>query len=276
LTLFAYLHLAADRQLTRALLASGATAIAYETVQDDIGQLPLLAPMSAIAGRLAARATAQHLQSPFGGLGILIGGVAGVPAARVVIVGGGVVGTQAATVCLGMQAEVSILDSSSRRLRQLHELFGGRARTIMSDPVSVAAETCEADAVIGAVLVPGAAAPKIIRAEHLPYLRPGSLLVDVAIDQGGCFETSHATTYDAPTYTVDGIVHYCVANMPGAVPRTATRALTNSTLPYLVRLADHGVMDALAADPFFGAGLNVRSGGICHSGVATAWEAGAS
>lgn len=271
LTLFTYLHLAADRQLTGALLSSGTTAIAYETVMDRSGRLPLLAPMSAIAGRLAAQAAAQHLQSPFGGPGILMGGVAGVAPARVAIVGGGVVGTQAAVIAMGMQAEVTILDSSSARLNQLHELFGGRARIVMSSPESLKAELREADAVIGAVLQPGATAPKVLADDELVDLRLGSVLVDVAIDQGGCFATSHATTYEDPTYCVDGILHYCVANMPGAVPRTATQALTSVTLPYVLKIAGQGVTDALASDALLAGGLNIQSGAICHPSVASAW-----
>jgi alanine dehydrogenase len=271
LTLFTYLHLAADRELTAALVDAGTTAIAYETVKDPSGGLPLLAPMSEVAGRLAAQAAAHHLQHPYGGPGILMGGVPGVPPARVVILGGGVVGTQAAIVAAGMQAEVTIVDASPRRLRQLDELFGGRVRVLMSDPLAIEDELVGADAVIGAVLLPGAAAPKLVRRNHLTLLKPNSVLVDVSIDQGGCFETSRPTTYDEPTYRVDDVLHYCVANMPGAVPRTSTRALTNATLPYVRRLS-HGVDEALAGDRLLAEGLNVQTGEIRHTGVAAAWS----
>jgi alanine dehydrogenase len=271
LTVFTYLHLAADRELTAALMAAKTTAIAYETVRDADGQLPLLAPMSEVAGRLAAQAAANQLQHPSGGPGILMGGVPGVPPARVVVVGGGVVGTQAALVAVGMQAEVTILDASARRIRQLSELFDGRARVVMSDPLALEEELSGADVVIGAVLLPGAAAPKLVRRNHLAKLKQDAVLVDVSIDQGGCFETSRPTTYDAPTYRVDGIAHYCVANMPGAVPRTSTRALTNATLPYIRRLAGSGVHEALAADPLLAEGLNVDAGEIRHAAVAAAW-----
>ncbi|GAA1787235.1 alanine dehydrogenase [Planosporangium flavigriseum] len=271
LTLFTYLHLAADRPLTEALMAAKTTAIAYETVRDESGALPLLAPMSEVAGRLAAQAAAHHLQHPFGGPGLLIGGVPGVPPARVVVIGGGVVGTQAALVAVGMQADVTILDSSPRRLRQLDEFFGPRAQVVMSDPLALEEAIVDADVLIGAVLVPGAAAPKLVRADHLPSLKPAAVLVDVAIDQGGCFETSRPTTYLDPTYRVAGILHYCVANMPGAVPRTSTRALTNATLPYVRKLAGLGPDLALAGDEALQAGLNVRDGLVRHAGVATAF-----
>jgi alanine dehydrogenase len=270
LTLFTYLHLAADRPLTEALLHAKTTGIAYETVQDAHGALPLLAPMSEVAGRLAAQAAAHHLQHPFGGPGTLIGGIPGVPPARVVVIGGGVVGTQAALIASGMQAEVTILDASPRRLRELVELFGSRARVVMSDPIALETAIVEADVVIGAVLVPGAAAPKLVRAEHLRLLKPDAVLVDVSIDQGGCFETSRPTTYDEPTYEVEGILHYCVANMPGAVPRTSTKGLTNATLPYLRKLAQQGAEAALSSDTVLQGGLNVRDGEICHAGVAEA------
>ena len=268
--LFTYLHLAADRPLTEVLVKAEATAIAYETVQTEHG-LPLLAPMSEVAGRLAAQAAAQQLLHPAGGPGLLIGGSPGVAPARVVIIGGGVVGTQAALIALGMQAEVTILDSSDRRVRQLTELFAGRARVLYSDPLSLALELQSADVVIGAVLVPGMLAPKVIRREHLTLMRPDVVLVDVAIDQGGCFETSRPTTYAEPTFLVDGRTHYCVANMPGAVPRTSTRALTNATLPYLLRLASQGFEAAVAADTALKKGVNVRLGRITHPGVAGAF-----
>lgn len=269
LTLFAYLHLAADRPLTEALVAAGTRAVAFETVRAG-RTLPLLQPMSEIAGRLAAQAAAHHLQSNAGGPGILMGGVPGVAAARVVVIGGGAVGTQAALAASGLMADVTVLDASGVRVRELTDLMGHRARVLMSDEHVLAEEIAGADVVIGAVLVPGAAAPKLVRREHLPTLHEHALLVDVAIDQGGCFETSHATTWDEPTFEVDGITHYCVANMPGAVPRTATRALAHATTPYVVRLA-RGPERALAEDPEFAAGLNVEAGRIRHAGVAAAF-----
>ncbi|MFE7630828.1 alanine dehydrogenase [Kocuria sp. NPDC057446] len=269
LTLFAYLHLAADRPLTEALLAAGTTAVAFETVR--AGRiLPLLQPMSEIAGRLAAQSAAHHLQSNAGGPGLLMGGVPGVAAAKVVVVGGGVVGTQAALMASGLMADVTVLDANGARIRELTDLLGHRARVLMSDEHVLEEEISGADVVIGAVLVPGAAAPKLVRREHLGVLHDHALLVDVAIDQGGCFETSRPTTYDDPTFEVDGITHYCVANMPGAVPRTATRALANATMPYLRRLA-RGPEQALAGDPEFAAGLNTAAGSIRHTGVAEAF-----
>jgi alanine dehydrogenase len=270
LTLFTYLHLAADRPLTEALLDAGTLGIAYETVADGTG-LPLLAPMSEIAGRLAAHAAATHLMRHGGGPGVLLGGSPGVAPSRVLVIGGGAVGTQAALLALGMQAEVTILDMSSARIRQLDALFAGRARVLMSDVATVEAELSHADVVIGAVLVPGRAAPKVVTRAQLALLRPGALLIDVAIDQGGAFETSRATTYDDPIFEVDGIRHYCVANMPGAVPQTSTRALTNATLPYVRRIAQSGVEGALAADPALALGVNTRAGRIVHQGVADAF-----
>ena len=269
LTLFAYLHLAPDPALTDALVASGATAIAYETVGTPPGRLPLLEPMSEIAGRLAAIAAATHLQAPAGGPGLLIGGVAGVARARTVVIGGGVVGLQAARIALGLEAEVTILDRSLARLRFLDESFGPRARVLMSDAHAVQDALRDADVVIGAVLVPGALAPRLVTREMLSLMKPGALVVDVAIDQGGCFETSHPTTHGDPVYDVDGVTHYCVANMPGAVPVTATRALTNATLPYIRRLAA-GVDGALDADPGLARGVNVRDGAIAYEPVAVA------
>jgi len=269
LTLFAYLHLAADRPLTEALVAAGTTAVAFETVRSG-RILPLLQPMSEIAGRLAAQSAAHHLQTNAGGPGLLMGGVPGVAAAKVVVVGGGAVGTQAALMASGLMADVTVLDANGARIRELNDLLGHRARVLMSDEHVLEEELAGADVVIGAVLVPGAAAPKLVRREHLALLHDHALLVDVAIDQGGCFETSHPTTYDDPTFEVDGITHYCVANMPGVVPRTASRALANATTPYLVRLAD-GVAQALEADPGFAAGLNVAGGTIRHPGVAQAF-----
>jgi alanine dehydrogenase len=275
LTLFTYLHLAPNRPLTEALVESGATAIAYETVETPDGRLPLLAPMSEIAGRLAAQAGAYFLQEPLGGPGLLIGGVPGVAPARVVVIGGGVVGTQAARIALGTEAEVTILERSLDRLRELDEYFGARARIVMSDAIILEQSLSDADVVIGAVLVPGALAPQLVTREMLGLMMPRSVIVDVAIDQGGCFETSHPTTHDDPVYDVDGILHYCVANMPGAVPVTATRALTNATMPYVRRLAGQGVEAALGADAAFARGLNVRGGEIVYEPVARAFAEGA-
>lgn len=269
--LFAYLHLAADRALTGALLDAGVTAIAYETVEDARGGLPLLTPMSEIAGRLAAHAAAQYLTHPHGGPGLLLGGAPGVAPAKVVVLGGGVVGTQAAILAVGMRADVTILDVAPRRVRELEDLFGNTARVLQSDPATVLAQIAGADVVIGAVLVPGAAAPTLVTRDDLAGLKPDTLLIDVAIDQGGCFETSRPTTYDDPTYRFDGIVHYAVANMPGAVPHTATRALTNATLPYVRRLATQGVDAALAAEAGLGRGLNTRAGVLAHDAVAASF-----
>ena len=270
LTLFTYLHLAADRPLTEALIESRTLGIAYETVQDETG-LPLLTPMSEIAGRLAAQAAAHHLTVQGGGPGLLLGGSPGVTPSRVVVIGGGVVGTQAALLAVGLQAEVTILDMSPARIRQLTEQFGGRARVLMSDVATVEHELAHADVVIGAVLVPGRAAPKVVTRDQLRILRPGTLLIDVAIDQGGAFETSRPTTYEAPIFEVDGIRHYCVANMPGAVPQTATRALTNATLPYIRQIADRGIDVALDASPALMRGVNTREGRIEYVGVAEAF-----
>ncbi|CAB4942728.1 unannotated protein [freshwater metagenome] len=275
-TLFTYLHLAADPALTDALVASGTTAIAYETVTGgDPARpgLPLLAPMSEVAGRLAAQAGAYFLQDPFGGRGVLIGGVPGVAPARVVVIGGGVVGTNAARVAVGMGAEVTILERSIARLTELELLFDGRARVLMSDPLTLREEVSHADVVIGAVLVAGAAAPKLITREMLGAMRPRAVIVDVAIDQGGCAETSTPTTHGDPTYVVDDVLHYCVANMPGGVPNTSTRALTNATLPYVRALADRGIDAALAADPGLQAGVNVAGGKILVPAVQQALDA---
>ncbi len=270
LTLFTYLHLAADRPLTEALLAAGTLGIAYETVADGTG-LPLLAPMSEIAGSLAAHAAATHLMRPADGPGVLLGGAPGVAPARVLVIGGGAVGTQAARLALGMQAEVTVLEMSPARIRQLDALLDGRARVLMSDVATVEAELAQADVVIGAVLVPGRAAPKVVSRAQLALLKPGALLIDVAIDQGGAFETSHPTTYAEPTFVVDGIRHYCVANMPGAVPQTATKALTNATLPYIRRIAQLGPDAAVTADAALAQGVNTRAGHVVHQGVAEAF-----
>jgi alanine dehydrogenase len=274
LTLFTYLHLAPNRPLTEALLASKTTGIAYETVEKGRGHLPLLAPMSEIAGRLAAQAGAYFLQGPLGGPGLLIGGVTGVAPARVVVIGGGIVGTQAARIALGLEAEVTILERSLERLHELDQYFGSRVRILMSDAIVLAEALREADVVIGAVLVPGALAPRLVTREMLSWMKPRSVIVDVAIDQGGCFETSHPTTHTDPVFEVDGVLHYCVANMPGAVPVTSTRALTNATLPYVRRLAERGIDAALAEDPGFGQGLNVKNGEITYQPVATAYAQG--
>jgi alanine dehydrogenase len=257
--LFTYLHLAPDPEQAKGLMASGCTAVAYETVTDAHGGLPLLAPMSEVAGRLSIEAAATALRRYTGGRGLLIGGVPGVQPARIVVIGGGVVGTHAARMAVGLGAEVSILDRSIPRLRELDEMFKGRVRTRFSTIEAIEQEVFVADVVIGAVLVPGASAPKLIRREMLKLMQRGSVLVDVAIDQGGCFETSHATTHANPTYEVDGVVHYCVANMPGAVPITSSQALNNATLPFGLALANKGLA-AVAENPHLRAGLNVHRG----------------
>ena len=268
--LFTYLHLAPDPEQTRDLLASGATCIAYETVTDQSGGLPLLAPMSEVAGRLAPQVGAWTLQKANGGRGVLLGGVPGVLPARVVVIGGGVVGTQAARVAAGMGADVVVLDRSLPRLRHLDEVFGGAFRNAYASAAEVAAQVAEADLVIGAVLVPGAAAPKLVSRAQLTTMKPGAAIVDVAIDQGGCFETSRATTHQDPIYEVDGIMHYCVANMPGAVARTSTLALGNATLPFVLTLADKGWRRACADDRHLAGGLNVHAGALTHPAVGKA------
>lgn len=270
--LFTYLHLAADRALTEALLASGCTAIAYETVADAHGGLPLLAPMSEVAGRMAVQAGAHCLEKAQGGRGVLLGGVPGVSPARVLVIGGGVVGENAARVALGMGAQVSLLDKSIPRLRQLDERFNGALSTLYSTGENIEQQLAQADLVIGAVLLPGAAAPKLVTRSMLAGMKPGAVLVDVAIDQGGCFETSHPTTHADPVFEVDGIVHYCVGNMPGAVARTSTLALTNATLPYVEALARHEWRHALQSIPGFIQGLNIHSGRIACAGVAEAFD----
>jgi len=268
--LFTFLHLAPDPIQAKLLQKSGCTAIAYETVTDDKGGLPLLAPMSEVAGRMSIQVGATCLQKATGGRGILLGGVPGVLPARVVILGGGIAGTQAARVAVGMGAEVTILDKSLARLRYLDDIFGSRLRTVYSTAHAVEETALQADLVIGAVLIPGAAAPKLIRREHLARMVPGSVLVDISIDQGGCFETSKATTHQNPTYDVDGIVHYCVANMPGAVPYTSTVALNNATLPFTLAIADKGWERACREDPHLLDGLNVNAGRISCKMVAEA------
>ncbi|ATI43607.1 alanine dehydrogenase (plasmid) [Pacificitalea manganoxidans] len=259
-TLYTYLHLAPDLDQTEDLLASGATCIAYETVTAPGGGLPLLRPMSQVAGRMSVQAGAHALEKAQGGRGVLLGGVPGVLPGRVVVIGGGVVGRNAAAMAVGLGADVTVLDRSHDVLEDLDAQFGGRVKTLYSTATNLRQEVCAADLVIGAVLIPGAAAPKLVKREMLGDMQPGAVIVDVAIDQGGCFETSRATTHTDPTYIEEGIVHYCVANMPGGVARTSTYALNNATLPHLLRLADRGVKDALAADPHLLAGLNVAAG----------------
>jgi len=268
--LFTYLHLAPDPEQTRGLIESGATAIAYETVEDARGRLPLLAPMSEVAGKIATQAGAFMLEKPLGGRGILLGGVPGVAAAKVMVIGGGVVGLNAAKIAIGMEAEVYVYDRSIDRLRELDLLFDGWASTCFATTLDIEQRLPEVDLVIGAVLVAGAKAPHVITREQLGLMKKGAVIVDVSIDQGGCFETSHATTHSDPTYEVDGVIHYCVANMPGAVPITSTYALTNATMPYVVKLADHGVVGALSTDPGFLAGLNVSGGSLTYEPVAVA------
>ena len=266
--LYTYLHLAPDPEQTKALIASGCTAIAYETVTDRNGGLPLLAPMSEVAGRMSIQAGAHALEKAQGGSGVLLGGVPGVMPAEVLVIGGGVVGINAARMAMGMNAHVTILDRSLNRLKELDELYGDRLTTIYSTHDAIEERLAGADLVIGAVLVPGAAAPKLISREQLKLMRPGSVLVDVAIDQGGCFETSKATTHQNPTYEVDGIIHYCVANMPGGVARTSTFALTNATLPFAVQLANKGYKQAMLDDPHLLNGLNVHAGKVTYEAVA--------
>ena len=265
--LFTYLHLAADPEQARGLLASGCTAVAYETVTDAKGGLPLLAPMSEVAGRLSIEAAGGALQRHKGGRGLLLGGVPGVAPAKVVVLGGGVVGTHAARMAAGLGADVTVLDKSLPRLRELDELFEGRVRTRYSTIEAIETEVFAADAVIGAVLVAGASAPKLVTRAMLKSMKRGAVIVDVAIDQGGCFETSHATTHADPTYEVDGVIHYCVANMPGAVPITSSQALNNATLPFGLALAKKGLA-ALAENPHLRAGLNVHRGRFTHRAAA--------
>jgi alanine dehydrogenase len=269
-TLFTYLHLAPDAELTRGLVNSGATCVAYETVEDTRGRLPLLAPMSEVAGKIATQAGAFMLEKPLGGRGILLGGVPGVAAAKVMIIGGGVVGMNAAFIALGMEATVYVYDRNIDRLRELDIAFGGRADTCYASTLDIEQRLPEVDLVIGAVLVHGAKAPFVIRREQLALMKRNAVLVDVSIDQGGCFETSHPTTHSDPTYEVDGITHYCVANMPGAVPITSTRALTNATLPYILHVADAGVAQAARENPGLAKGVNVVDGKVTYQPVAEA------
>ena len=266
--LFTYLHLAADPAQAEALVNSGTTAIAYETVTAADGSLPLLTPMSEVAGRLSIQAGALSLQKANGGRGVLLGGVPGVLPGKVVIIGGGVSGANAADMAVGLGADVTILDRSLPRLRQLEHAWGGRVNLIYSTKQIIDELTCEADLVVGAVLVAGAAAPKLVSSEHVKKMQPGSVVVDISIDQGGCFETSRPTTHSEPTYIVDEVVHYCVTNMPGAVPRTSTFALTNATLPFVKALANYGWRGALRRDPHLADGLNVNGGHVNHEAVA--------
>jgi alanine dehydrogenase len=269
-TLFTYLHLAAEPELARGLQESGATCIAYETVEDSGGRLPLLAPMSEVAGKIATQAGAFMLEKPLGGRGILLGGVPGVAAATVLVIGGGVVGANAATIAIGMQADVFVFDRSIDRLRELEVAFGGGASTVYSSTLAIEEMLPLADLVIGAVLIHGGRAPHVVTREQLGLMKRHAVLVDVSIDQGGCFETSRPTTHSNPTFEVEGITHYCVTNMPGAVPITSTYALTNATLPYVLALAEHGVGEALERDPGLRMGLNVRDGEITYAAVAEA------
>jgi len=267
-TLFTYLHLAPDPELTRGLVESGATCIAYETVEDGTGRLPLLAPMSEVAGKIATQAGAFFLERPLGGRGVLLGGVPGVAAATVMVIGGGVVGQNAAFIAIGMEADVFVYDRSIDRLRELDVNFGGRASTVYSSTLAIEDMLPHADLVIGAVLVHGARAPYVIKRKQLGLMKERAVLVDVSIDQGGCFETSRPTTHSDPVYEVDGVTHYCVANMPGAVPVTSTFALTNATLPYVLALADQGLEGAIEALPGLRPGVNVADGKVTHQAVA--------
>ena len=270
LVLFTYLHIAADEPLTRALVDSGITAVAYETVETPDRRLPLLAPMSEIAGRLAAQAGAYFLEKPLGGRGLLLGGVPGVARGSVVVIGGGMVGYNAAVIALGLGANVTILERSIDRMRELEEILGSRANLLMSSALQIEESVAEADVVIGAVLIPGAVAPKLVTREMVTAMKDGAVIADVAIDQGGCVATARPTTHSDPVYTVDGVTHYCVANMPGAVPVTSTKALTNATLPYVEAIANHGLREAIAQDPALALGVNVVDGKITYEAVADA------
>jgi len=272
LVLFTYLHIAADAPLTHALADSGIVAVAYETVETDDRRLPLLAPMSEIAGRLAAQAGAHFLEKPLGGRGVLLGGVPGVAPGRVLVLGGGIVGYNSAIIALGLGAQVTILERSIDRMRHLDEILSGRVSLVMSSTLQIESSIADADVVIGAVLIPGARAPKLVTRAMLKEMKPGAVIVDVAIDQGGCFETSHPTTHTDPVYTVDGILHYCVANMPGGVPITSTKALTNATLPYVEEIADNGLARAVARDRSLARGVNVVEGKIVYEAVAEAHD----
>jgi alanine dehydrogenase len=266
--LFTYFHLAADRRLTESLLGSGAVCVAYETVTDDRGGLPLLSPMSEVAGRMSVQVGAHCLETEQGGAGVLLGGVPGVPAAKVLVLGGGVAGTNAARMAMGLEAQVTIIDNSMRRLKELDLQFGSKIQTLYATVENIEREVERADLVVGAVLAPGALAPKLVTRTMIGRMRPGSVVIDISIDQGGCFETSRPTTHESPTYVVDGVVHYCVTNMPGAVAHTSAHALNNATLPFALALADHGWREAMRRDPHLRAGLNIIDGGIVHSAVA--------
>ncbi len=270
--LFTYLHLAADVDQTKGLIDAGCIAIAYETVTDARGRLPLLAPMSEVAGRMSLQVGAHCLEKEQGGSGVLLGGVPGVAAARVVIIGGGVAGTNAARMAMGMEAHVTVIDRSLDQLYALDLQFGPKLNTIFSTVDAIESHVAGADLVVGSVLVPGAAAPKLVTRNTVKQMRPGSVLVDISIDQGGCFETSRPTTHAQPTYVEEGVVHYCVTNMPGAVAKTSTQALNNATLPFALALADKGVRQALADDPYLRAGLNVYKGAVTYQAVAEALE----
>jgi alanine dehydrogenase len=270
--LFTYLHLAAEEKLTVAMVESGVTGIAYETVEAPDGTLPLLTPMSEVAGRMAVQVGAHYLERPHMGRGMLLGGVPGVPEADVIIIGGGVVGTNAAQIALGMGANVTILDTNLERLRYLEHVLHGRLRTIASNSYNIAEAVERAELVIGGVLVKGARAPRLVTREMVSSMREGSVIVDVAVDQGGCIETTHATTHSDPTYIIDGVVHYGVANMPGAVPRTSTLALSNATLPYVLKIANRGAEGAMAADPGLTKGLNIYQGEVAYQAVADAFS----
>jgi alanine dehydrogenase len=270
--LFTYLHLAADKPQAEGLMRSGATCIAYETVTSRSGALPLLKPMSEVAGRMSIQVGAHYLEKEQGGRGVLLGGVPGVAPARVAILGGGVAGVNAAQMAVGMRADVTIYDISNERLAELDMFFGSQIKTAYASRSAIADAVEKAELVIGAVLVPGAAAPKLVTREMLKTMKRGSVLVDIAIDQGGCFETSHATTHDDPVYEVEGIIHYCVANMPGAVSRTSAFALNNATLPFALRIANLGAAEAMKADPHLANGLNVSGGKIRHEAVAEALD----
>lgn len=270
LVLFTYLHLAASEPVTRALIDSGTTAVAYETVTDADGGLPLLAPMSEVAGRMAPQVGAHELERPRGGRGVLMGGMPGVMPAKVVVLGAGTAGRNAAWIAAGMEARVTVLDLDVRKLRTIDSIDRGKITTLTSNRLTVEEQVSEADLVIGAVLVPGALAPKVVTEELVKRMQPGSVLVDISIDQGGCAETSHVTTHTDPTYVKHDVVHYCVGNMPGAVPRTSTYGLTNATLPYALRIADRGFAAAVAADPGLGRGINVIAGAVTDPGVAAA------
>jgi alanine dehydrogenase len=270
MTLFTYLHLAADEPLTHALADSGAAGVAYETVETARGALPLLAPMSEVAGKLASQAGAYFLEKPFGGRGLLLGAVPGVAPGRVVIIGGGIVGYNAAIIALGLGAQVTILERSIDRMRHLEEVLSGRVTLLMSSILQIEASVADADLVVGAVLIPGARAPKLVTREQIAAMKEGAVVVDVAIDQGGCFETSRPTTHTDPVYVVDDVIHYCVTNMPGGVPVTSTRALTNATLPYVEAIAEHGLRGAVAANPELAKGVNVLAGKVTYEAVAEA------